>query len=684
MKFHFYIFLLVFSIFSFSQAQYEHAWQNLMPQPQDIHLQKGQFVLDSLFTVAIPDTASRRVQIAATKFIRRLTNRTGLFVKHGFPLSLKEVPQANIVVHYNRTGNLQLHEDEAYQLKITAQQINIEAGTDLGVVFAFETLLQLLDNDHEKYFFQNLTISDKPAFTWRGLMIDAARHFQPVAVIKRNLDAMLVAKLNTFHWHLSDDQGFRIAIKAYPQLTQKASDGQFYTQAQIKDVIQYAADRGIRVIPEIDVPGHATALLTALPDIASRKKNYQLQRNAGIFDPTLDPTNPQTYKVLDKIFKEIAGLFPFAYIHIGGDENRGRQWDANPEIQAFMRQKGLKNNHELQTYFNVKLEKILQKYHKKMMGWEEIRTPQMPKTALIHVWRGRAGVSLTKTVKSGYDAVLSNGFYIDLMLPAATHYQTQLYPKQAHLTIDQKAHILGGEATMWSELVTPFTIDSRIWPRTLAIGERLWSNPSGTNLRQMYQRLFAQGYHLEELGITHIKNRGVILRNIAQNQDISTLQALSRLYEPLKGYKRNKAGTEYQSYSPFMLFADACSADAEDALRFGFLVEDYLKQPNSENKRKIVIYLKKWQHFGEALKNLHTNPKLELLRPMSRSLANLAKDLNRLSLEDAIVNQAFVQQLQADYKIAFKAYNDVSLALKKPLNILIKYWLKQKGYNWSE
>ncbi len=429
-----YIFLFLLLFFSYLHAQPVPAWKNLMPQPQELHLQKGQFVVDSLIRVAIPDHASRRVQIAATKFIRRLTNRSGLFVKYGFPVSIKEVPQANIVVYYNRPGKLQLHEDESYQLMITSDKIKIKAETDLGVVYAFETLLQLLDNDKDTYFFQNLSITDKPAFTWRGLMIDVARHFQPIAVIKRNLDAMLVAKLNTFHWHLSDDQGFRIAIKAYPQLTQKASDGQFYTQAQIKDVVQYAADRGIRVIPEIDVPGHATALLTAFPEIASQKKQYHLQRNAGIFDPTLDPSNPQTYVVLDQIFKELAGLFPFAYIHIGGDENRGRQWDANPDIQAFMQQKGFTTNHQLQTYFNIKLEKILHKYHKKLMGWEEIRTPQMPKTALIHVWRGRAGVSLVKTIKAGYDAVLSNGFYIDLMLPASRHYQTQLYPLQTPLS----------------------------------------------------------------------------------------------------------------------------------------------------------------------------------------------------------------------------------------------------------
>ncbi len=660
-------------------GQNQPAYQNLMPKPKNLTIHEGRFVLDAGFQVAIPDKSSRRVQITATKFIRRLTNRTGLFVKYGFPVGLKSSSKAAIVVHYNRSGDLKLYEDESYQIDITSKQIVISAKTDLGVIYAFETLLQLLDNDKDSYFFQNVSITDKPAFTWRGLMIDASRHFEPVGVIKRNLDAMLVAKMNTFHWHLSDDQGFRVEIKKYPQLIQKASDGQYYTQAQIKDIVQYAADRGIRVIPEIDVPGHATALVTAFPEIASQKQHYRLERNAGIFDPTLDPTNPKTYEVLDQIFKELSKLFPFEYVHIGGDENRGRQWDANSDIQDFMKKHNLKSNHELQTYFNVKLQKILHKYHKKLMGWEEIRTKQMPKTALIHVWRGKAGESLVKTVKKGYKAVLSNGFYIDLMLPAVSHYKTQLIPNQANLTPEEKARILGGEATMWGELVTPFTIDSRIWPRTLAIGERLWTNPEKIDIDNMYDRLFTQSYHLEELEIAHIKNRDVILRNITQNQDITPLRLLSRLYEPLKGYTRNKGGTEYQTYSPFMLFADACSADAPDALYFNRLVKSYLQSHAVKDKRAIITCLKRWKDNHHKLMSLRPNPKLVALYPMSASLADLSQSMIRLSNNLADIDTTFVKKLNAQYQKALLTYNDVELPLANSLKALINDWLAAKG-----
>ena len=646
-------------------------------------LHEGRFVLDSLFQVAIPEKSSRRVQIAATKFIHRLTDRTGLFVKAGFPVSSQTYPQAGIVVHYNKRGDLKLYEDETYQIDITSKQVVIRAHTDLGVIYAFETLLQLLDNDENTYFFQNLSIKDQPAFTWRGLMIDASRHFQLVAVIKRNLDAMLVAKMNTFHWHLSDDHGFRIEIKTYPQLTGKASDGQFYTQEQIKDIVQYADDRGIRVIPEIDVPGHATALLTAIPEIASIEKDYQLQRHAGVFDPTLDTTNPKTYEVLDNIFKELATLFPFEYVHIGGDENEGKQWNANPEIQKFKKRYGIKSNHELQTYFNVKLQKSLKKYQKKLMGWEEIMTDQMPKTALIHVWRGRAGESLTKTVKNGYNAVLSNGFYIDLLLPASKHYQTELYPAKANFTSEEKRRILGGETTMWSELVTPVTIDSRIWPRSLAIGERLWTNPDNVNIRNMYRRLFEQSYHLEELGITHLKNRDVILRNISQNQNTDVLRSLTRLYEPLKGYTRNKGGKEYQTYSPFMLFADACSADAQDALYFKFLVEKYLKQPDAECKEEIVNFLKKVQSYHDGLLALQSNPKLNKLLPMTKSLKELFEALLYLLGENHKITKTFVKRLRLVQQKAFEPYNDVKLSGQKATNKLISYWLLLRGLHWK-
>ncbi len=437
------LFLISYFFLLTSYTQNIPAYKNIIPLPVQADTLKGILKIDDNFTIGIPDD-NPKIKTAATKFLRRLSDRTGIFLKKGFPEIIGDTIYT-VEVKYDKKSQLKLKEDESYTIVIQNNKILLNAKTDLGIIHAFETLLQLLENTSEYYYFHNIKIKDYPRFAWRGLLIDVSRHFEPVNVIKRNLDAMRVAKLNIFHWHLSDDQGFRVEIKRYPQLTTKASDGLYYTQEQIKDIIKYAADRGIMVMPEIDVPGHATAILTAFPEIGSVKDTtYTLQRNAGIFDPTLDPTNPKTYEILDGIFEELAQLFPFDYIHIGGDENRGRDWDRNTEIQKFMKKNGLKSNHELQTYFNLKLEKILRKHGKKMMGWEEIASDKLAKDAIIHSWMGKPGQSLAKAVKQGYRAVLSNGFYIDLLLPASKHYQTRFVTETYPLTQEEENRILGG------------------------------------------------------------------------------------------------------------------------------------------------------------------------------------------------------------------------------------------------
>jgi hexosaminidase len=233
-----------------------------------------------------------------------------------------------------------------------------------------------------------VTIRDQPRFRWRGLLIDVARHYQPIEVLKRNLDAMAAVKLNVFHWHLTENQGFRIESRKFPKLHQMGSDGLYYTQEQAREIVAYAAERGIRVVPEFDMPGHSTAWLVGYPELASLPGPYEIERRAGIFDPTLDPTREEVYKFLDSFMGEMAALFPDAYLHIGGDENEGKQWDRNPQIQAFMKEKGLKDNHALQAYFNQRLLKILQKHKKKMIGWDEILQPDLPRDVVIQSWRG--------------------------------------------------------------------------------------------------------------------------------------------------------------------------------------------------------------------------------------------------------------------------------------------------------
>ena len=644
-----YLLVLLFAGLT-STAQIQKEQLNLMPWPQNVVLNDGNFTLDKTFKVNITGNPNSRIFGGVTRFLRRLDGRTGLFFEQGFITKLNEFPAASLQINCEKSGKIGLYEDESYHLDIKQNQITINATSDLGALHGLETLLQMLQNNNSSFYFPTAQISDFPRFTWRGLMIDVSRHFQPIDVIKRNIDALAAMKMNVFHWHLVDDQGWRIEMKKHPKLIELASDGLYYTQEEIKNIVKYADERGILVVPEIDVPGHGSSRLTAYPEIGSKvitltggtsEKNiqgtaiatYGIERNAGIFSPTLDPSNPKTYQLLSEIFDEVCPLFPGAYFHIGGDENEGKDWDANPKIQEFKKKHKLATNHELQTYFTMQLVPMLKKHGKQLMGWEEILTKNMSKEAIIHSWRGpnegvAPGQSLVEAVKKGYKTVLSNGYYIDLMYPVESHYLNDPMPKGTELTTEEKARILGGEATMWTELVSSSTVDSRLWPRTAAIAERLWSAENITDLASMRRRLEVVSFRLEELGLTHIRNRAVILRNIANNQNIKSINEFSNVCEPLKGYTRNKGGTEYQMYSPLTLFADACTPDAKDALAFDEAVKQYLTNKTSENKAKVAAFFNKWIAVNKGLIELSANaPLVQPILPLSKKLNDASQEL---------------------------------------------------------
>lgn len=582
---------------------------NLMPWPQEISDISGYFRISEDFNVLISGEANEasRIYKASTRFLRYLTDKTGVFINAGFPnVSTDQLNSASLVISFDEVATVEMGIDESYELNIKDDKIEIHAVTDVGAMHALSTLIQLISVQDASYGFPAVVIKDAPRFVWRGLMLDVARHFMPMEVVKRNLDAMAFVKLNVFHWHLVDDQGFRVESNSYPRLHENASDGLYYTQNQIKEIVEYADNRGIRVVPEFDVPGHATAFLTAYPEFASKKgEEYSIERYSGIFDPTLDPTNENTYVFLNGLFKEMTSLFPDQYFHIGGDENEGKQWTENEDIQKFMKKNKLADNHALQTYFNIKLEKILAEYNKTLMGWEEIMTENMPKSALIHSWRGvnegmEPGESLVKAVKNGYQTILSNGYYIDLLLSVEDHYLVDPMP-EAELSRTESDRILGGEATMWSELTTPLTIDSRIWPRTAAIAERFWSAQRITDVDDMYRRLASINELLELIGIRHLQAREYLLRNIANYQDTQGLEDLSDISEPFKIYSRNAGGTEYKSYSPFTLFADVCTADAKAVRPFRFLVDQYSKTKDESVKEEIIAYLTTWSGIAKQL-----------------------------------------------------------------------------------
>lgn len=652
---------------------------NLMPWPQTIEETGLKLEINSDLTISINgNDTQQRLRRASVDFLRRLSGRTGVFINQGFPL---ETSSATIQIYFEKVSNLTNQSDESYSLEVNSKNVTLKAQTDVGALRGLETLLQLTHQNTSESYFPGVSITDAPRFIWRGLMIDVARHFQPIVVIKRNLKAMASLKMNIFHWHLSDDQGFRVESKAFPKLHEVASDGLYYTHEQIKEIVSYASSLGIRVIPEIDVPGHATAILTAYPELGSKDGYiYAVERFSGIFNPTLDPTNEETYQVLEGLFTELAALFPDPYFHIGGDENEGKHWDESDRIQAFMDKNNLKTNHELQTYFNIKLEQILNRLGKKLMGWDEIMTPNMPTSAVIHAWRGeidgigKGGAAIT-AAKKGYQTVLSNGYYIDRMLSVEHHYSVDPVG-DAQLTDLERARILGGEATMWSELVTPLTIDSRIWPRTAAIAERFWSSRYIKDAKNMKKRLAVVSNQLEELGITHLSSSAIILRNITNHQNTDALEVLVSICEPLKMYSRNKGGTEYKTFSPFTLFADACTSDAKVAVEFkkevALFIEASKASDSHADSEALRGYLKIWSANHANFVSIASNPKLKPLELMSEKLSALSK-----LLETALVNQKISQSgyaaLQQYLDVLEAPHSDVELAIMGSINALISY-----------
>jgi hexosaminidase len=595
---------------------------NLMPVPASIKLDTERLAVDGSFKVAIRGHSDARLRSGIARFIKRLEGRTVLSFSPGLA---PDDQTTTLIVHCDGPGKdiPALAEDESYRLDITSQQALLRAPTVVGALRGLETVLQLLATDPKGYYLPGGQIQDQPRFPWRGLLIDVSRHFETMEVLKRNLDAMAAVKLNVFHWHLTEDQGFRIESKKFPKLHQLGSDGFYYTQDQAKEIIAYARERGIRVVPEFDIPGHSTSWLVGYPELGSAPGPYTIERRAGIFEPALDPTREQVYKFLEAFLGEMATLFPDAYLHIGGDENEGKQWDRNPKIQAYMKEKGIKDNHALQAYFNQRLLKILQKHGKKVIGWDEVLQPELPKDVVIHSWRGAA--ALAEAAKKGYDGILSNGYYIDLIFPASQHYLADPLPADSKLTADEAKHILGGEATMWGEWVTPETIDSRIWPRTAAIAERLWSPQHVTNINDMYRRLALISLQLEELGLTHKKNQDMMLRRLVRSDDIGPLRTLVSIIEPVKEYRRYQVRPQTM-LSPLTGVVDAATPDSEAARRLAEMIDAFLA-----DAPRFLIYrteisrtFEDWQASAVSLDALiDRSPSLQEIRPLAKNLLGL-------------------------------------------------------------
>nr|WP_246239944.1 beta-N-acetylhexosaminidase [Pseudoalteromonas caenipelagi] len=414
---------LLFSASVFSQLA-------LMPMPKSIQLGQGTLELTNSLSVSVVGFNKHRAQFQLDRLTGHFTRLSGH--QTSWFLSNDEQPVNLSIVVNTVEQSLQIPqfgEDESYQLKINANGVTIQAASVFGAQHALSTLSQLASSSKEHHItLPFVKIEDSPRFAWRGLLLDSVRHFMPVETVKRQLDGMASAKLNVLHWHLTDDQGWRMQSKVFPKLTSQASDGLFYTQTQVLGVIRYAALLGIRVVPEFGMPGHASAIAVAYPELITLNQGYKMQRHWGVFKPLLNIADAKVYTFIDKLFAEMTAIFPDNYLHIGGDEVDPEQWLNSKEVQKLMVANQLSSGQDVQSYFNARLQKIVTKYNRIMMGWDEILHPRLSKSVVVQSWRGHD--SLYSAAKSGYQGILSTGFYIDQPQYTSYHYRNDPHKVQ--------------------------------------------------------------------------------------------------------------------------------------------------------------------------------------------------------------------------------------------------------------
>ncbi|WP_158944441.1 beta-N-acetylhexosaminidase [Granulicella sp. S190] len=606
-------------------AQSSNFKNTLLPQPSKVALGSGAIPITKNFTVSFNGTHNTILEAGVRRTLDSLETETDT------PLS-KELQAVNptlVIQVQDVTGTRPtLETDETYTLSVSKDKITLQAHTVFGALHGLQTLQQLVQVEDGRYVIPAVDINDSPRFPWRGFMLDVSRHFMPLPVIYRTLDGMAAVKLNVFHWHLTDDQGFRIESKLFPLLTSKGSDGLFYTQDQVRAVIAYASARGIRIVPEFDVPGHVTSWLVGMPQFGSVRRSYEISRTFGVWDGALDPTRESTYQFLDAFIGEMSALFPDDYLHLGGDESNGADWKANPAIVAYMHAHNMKSTDDLQTYFSTRVLTLVHQHHKQMVGWDEILTPGTPKDALIQSWRGVE--SLAVAAKQGNRGILSAPYYLDGMKSAERMYLDDPIPSNTTLTAAEQKLILGGEVCMWAEQITPQTVDSRVWPRTAALAERFWSPRDTRDVHDMYRRLEVESIRLDGLGLSHISGPESGLRQLAGSEAAaSQLAVLVSTLSPVSfGDRYNQQKTS--QLTPMGNAVDYTRPDPPLREDLRLLVEGYLHSSSPADhiaaRKQLQTLFQSWVSSGSSLDALSIeHPKLNQLTLRRAQLPKLGQ-----------------------------------------------------------
>ncbi|MCG8578644.1 MAG: family 20 glycosylhydrolase [Bacteroidales bacterium] len=482
---------------------------HVIPQPAELSQSSGTFVLNQ----TTQWVTQNEVTASLVKFFsKKLKESTGFDLK-----TTKNEPSSNFIslnINTSMPGG-----KEAYALSVTKDFIYISGGSEQGVFYGLQTLLQLLPPDIESPKVVNKTgwnvpvieIKDHPRFKWRGMHLDVCRHFVPVENIKKHLDMMAMFKLNTFHWHLTEDQAWRIEIKKYPKLTEVGAirtEGEgheysgFYTQEDIKEIVDYAAERFITVVPEIELPGHALAALAAYPEYSCTGGPFEVRNVWGVEPDVYCAGNDETFQFLEDVINEVVALFPSPYFHIGGDECPKQRWEKCRQCQQRMRQEGLKDEHELQSYFIKRIEKVLVAHEKKMIGWDEILEGGLAESAAVMSWRGEDGG--IEAASQGHDVVMTPGnwCYLDhyqgdyRVEPVAIGGYTTLEesynyePVPSELGEEKAHHVLGTQGNVWTEyMYTPELVEYRVYPRLIALAEVNWTQKEKKDYNSFVNRL---------------------------------------------------------------------------------------------------------------------------------------------------------------------------------------------------
>lgn len=586
-----------------------------MPLPAQVQQGQGEFFIDGNLGIALKGHTEPRLERARQRFLDTLSRETGI------PLWREAaVNQPHFII---QTGGpsaaiQQLGEDESYHLEISVTDVKLTAPNPLGVLRGLQTFLQLVRVTPKGFTVPVVTIDDKPRYTWRGLLIDSGHHFVPVEVVKRNLDGMEAVKLNVFHWRFADYAGFHIESKKYPLLQEKGSGGFFYSQNDVRDVVAYARDRGIRVVPEFDIPCHTTSWFMGYPELSSGV----VPTNSG----AIDPSREGTYKFLSGFLGEMSKLFPDSYMHLGGDECDPKEWEGNPRINDYMKAHSIKDGAALQAIFTAKVQKIATDNKKIMMGWDEVLGPDTPKDVVIHSWRGQS--SLAEAARRGNRGVLSFGYYIDLNQSAAEHYLVDPLggDDAAKLTPEEKARVLGGEATMWTDILSHENIDNRIWPRTAAIAERLWSPEQVRDVDSMYRRLAVVSQKLVYHGLRHKLILDEMLQRMTGDPDPVALKVLASVVQPPRNYERQDLRA-FNDFTPMNRLDDAVPPESETARQFNDIAKRIAGgKATPEDWQQAREWLVLWRDNDAKLQPLLARSFLtQDLAPVSRNLSQVAE-----------------------------------------------------------